>query len=162
MWVWCPVSRLVWGFATLYDPNVGEEVDTTGRFMAALALGLFVVLGVPEALFLAVREGMTRFPPGVMLDVGLMAEAIPALLDGAFEMLLRCSLPVLTIVLAQTILMGFLGRSVPQINILSVGFLVRIPIGLLVFVLVLPAIAGPWQSFAGDMLDTVRVLAGAD
>ena len=97
-----------------------------------------------------------------MLDVGLMAEAIPALLDGAFEMLLRCSLPVLTIVLAQTILMGFLGRSVPQINILSVGFLVRIPIGLLVFVLVLPAIAGPWQSFAGDMLDTVRVLAGAD
>ena len=150
------------GFATLYDPNVGEEVDTTGRFMAALALGLFVILGVPEALFLAVREGMTRFPPGVMLDVGLMAEAIPALLDGAFEMLLRCSLPVLTIVLAQTILMGFLGRSVPQINILSVGFLVRIPIGLLVFVLVLPAIAGPWQSFAGDMLDTVRILAGAD
>ncbi|MAV55061.1 MAG: hypothetical protein CMJ28_03810 [Phycisphaerae bacterium] len=150
------------GFATLYDPNIGEEVDTTGRFMAALALGLFVLLGIPEALFLAVREGMMRFPPGVTLDMALMAEALPALIDGAFEVLLRCSLPVLTIVLAQTILMGFLGRSVPQINILSVGFLVRIPVGLLVFLLVLPAMAGPWQTFAGEMIGAVRLLAGAD
>ena len=36
-----------------------------------VGLGLFVVLGVPEALS-GVREGMTRFPPRVMLDVGLM------------------------------------------------------------------------------------------
>ena len=92
-------------------PNVGEEVDTTAG-SCPLALGLFVVLGVPEALFLAVREGMTL--PGVMLDVGLMAEAIQPCLAAAFEMLLRCSLPVLTIVLAQTILMGFWVARFPK------------------------------------------------
>ena len=161
VWVWCPVSRLA-GVCHVVRPQRWRRGGHHGPVHGRAGLGLFVVVGVPEALFMAVREGMTRFPPGVMLDMGLMTEAIPALLDGAFEVLLRCSLPVLTIVLAQTILMGFLGRSVPQINILSVGFLVRIPIGLLVFVLVLPAIAGPWQSFAGDMIDSVRILAGAD
>jgi flagellar biosynthesis protein FliR len=61
-------------------------------------------------------------------------------LRGAFELGLRVAAPLLAIVCLETVVMGYLSKSVPQLNVLSIGFPVRIIVGLGVIVASLAAI----------------------
>jgi flagellar biosynthesis protein FliR len=61
-------------------------------------------------------------------------------LNGAFELGLRVAAPLLAIVCLETVVMGYLSKSVPQLNVMSIGFPVRIIIGLSVIIASLAAI----------------------
>ena len=61
-------------------------------------------------------------------------------LSAAFELGLRVAMPLLAIVCLETVVMGYLSRSVPQLNIMSIGFPLRIVFGLAVIVASLAAI----------------------
>ena len=142
MWVWCR-SANSWGLP-LYDPNVGEEVDTTGRFMAG-SLGLFVVLGVLK-LSSWRHEGMQGFL-GVRLDVGLMAETVQPLLDQRFRNVASVFVAGETLCWPND-LDGLSGWVVPNQHP-ECGLFGADPhwfVGLCLFFLR----SRPWQSFAGD------------
>ena len=78
---------------------------------------------------------------------------------GATEIGMRVALPLLGVVFLETVAMGFVSKTVPQLNVLSLGFPLRIMIGLTVMIAglaVIDAVAAEW---IGTVLDQIHIWA---
>ncbi len=125
------------GFARFYNPAIDEESDAVEQILFFLALAVFISIGGLEAMFGALLSSFATVPPGSVFallmpgDGGSLPELAIGTLSIALELGLRVSAPLFAIVFLETVAMGFLSRSVPQLNVMSVGFPVRLAIGCL-------------------------------
>ncbi|MCA9286289.1 MAG: flagellar biosynthetic protein FliR [Phycisphaerales bacterium] len=129
------------GFARFYNPAIGEEADVLEQFLFLMLLAAFVAAGGIEAMVGAVLGSFERLPPGQAM-IGLLVDRdLPGFLSGlllsTLELALRVSAPLLAFVFLETVVLGFLAKTVPQLNVLSLGFPLRIVIGLGVIVIAL-------------------------
>lgn len=133
------------GFARFYNPAIGDDSDALEQILFFLALATFLSLGGLESMFSAVAFSFTSLPAGAVPSMLLGEGVNPAAIvtggvTAAFELGLRVAAPLLAIVCLETVVMGYLSKSVPQLNIMSVGFPIRIVVGLFVIVTSLAAI----------------------
>ncbi|MSR40934.1 MAG: type III secretion protein [Phycisphaerales bacterium] len=123
------------GFARFYNPAIDEESDAVEQILFFLALGVFISIGGLEAMFGAVLGSFATIPPGTAFTLitgtegTSLAELAIGTLTIALELGLRVSAPLFAIVFLETVAMGFLSRSVPQLNVMTIGFPVRLFIG---------------------------------
>ena len=73
-------------------------------------------------------------------------------LTAAFEMALRVAAPLLALIFLQTLAMGFIAKTVPQMNILSLGFPLRVMAGLLIIILGLVVMSEVVMGLVDDTL----------
>ena len=143
------------GFATFYNPAIGEDADVLGQLLFFLALVGFLVVSGHEAIMIAVMNSFGHVPlGGFVIDSGLVT-FITGMLLAAFEVAIRVAAPVLAIIFLQSIAMGFVSRTVPQLNILSLGFPLRILVGLLVLIAGLAVIEEVGMAAIDDTLHAI-------
>lgn len=125
------------GFAQLYNPAFDDESDVVANLLYFMALGTFIMIGGLESTMLALLHTFDRIPVGaggLALDTGIVT-MITGLLLSALEVGLRVAAPLLCIVFLETVALGFLSKTVPQLNILSLGFPLRILVGVTILAL---------------------------
>jgi len=154
-------QQLGLGFGRFYLPAMDEEGDALEQMYFLLALVLFVAVGGVEQMVLAAAEsyrwlGPAGFGAERAQDAGTL---IVGLLGGAFELSLRVAAPVLAIVAIETVATGFVGRTVPALNVLSVGFPLRIAAGVAVLALGVGVVRMALDEFVQQSLDTIREFA---
>lgn len=120
------------GFAQFYNPAVDDEADVVGQVLFFMGLAGFLVIGGHEAMMLAVLHSFAHVPPGGMLVDTTIVTIASGMLLSAFEIALRVAAPLLAIIFLQSVALGFISKTVPQLNILSLGFPVRILVGFLI------------------------------
>ena len=123
------------GLAGVFNPDLGEQSGMVGQFMFIVALAVFVVLGGHRAMFAVLIGSFEHVPPGGLTDFESLATLLVGLLQSSFELALRVAAPLLCLTFIQTLAMGFIARTVPQVNILSIGFPMRTIIGALLLVM---------------------------
>jgi flagellar biosynthetic protein FliR len=117
------------GFAQFYNPGIDDEADIVGQILFFMALAGFLVIGGHEAMVLAVLRSFEYIPLGTFaVDLDVIA-LLAGLLLSAFELALRVAAPVLALVFLESLAMGYMAKTVPQLNILSLGFPLRILAG---------------------------------
>ncbi len=122
------------GFAQLYNPAIDDEADVIGQMLFFLAVASFLIIGGHELMVLAVLHSFEYVPlGGVTTDFNMLA-LVTGVLQASFELAMRVAAPVLAIIYLETVAMGFLAKTVPQLNILSLGFPVRILVGMFIIV----------------------------
>ena len=143
------------GFATLYNPALGDEGDVVGQLFFFLALAGFLIVSGHEAIVAAVLHSFGHVPLGAFVfDTGVLT-MVTGLLLSAVEVALRVAAPVIAIIFLQSIAMGFVSRTVPQLNILSLGFPLRILVGFTVMVGGLVVIADVGMGAIDDTLESI-------
>jgi len=115
--------------AQVFNPNVDIAADLPGQLLFMLAFGAFLVIDGPEALFLAVVMTFEGAPPGSVVGTDAPLDLLVAVVSGGYEMAMRVAAPVIGLILLVEIALGVLMRTIPQINILSIGFGLKILIG---------------------------------
>ena len=155
------------GFARFYNPAIGDESDALEQILFFLALATFIALGGIESMFSSVVASFGSLPAGSIpamftgtADVSPVAVFTGAL-GGAFELGLRVAAPLLAIVCLETVVMGYLSKSVPQLNVMSIGFPVRIIVGLGVIVASLAAIDEALVDGTSGAIEELLVATGA-
>ena len=117
------------GFATFYDPNTHDDADLVGQLYFFVALVIFLSMSGLDIMLESLLNTFTNVPTATLA----VSESVLALLLGmllsAFEISLRVSAPVLAILFLQSIALGYVSRTVPQLNILSLGFPLRLILG---------------------------------
>jgi len=155
------------GFARFYNPAIGDESDALEQILFFLALATFIALGGIESMFSSVVASFGSLPAGAIpamitgnADVSPVAIFTGAL-RGAFELGLRVAAPLLAIVCLETVVMGYLSKSVPQLTGLSIGFPVRIIVGLGVIVASLAAIDEALVDGTAGAIEEMLLASGA-
>jgi flagellar biosynthetic protein FliR len=108
--------------ADVFDPGLGTSVPVFSRLMYMLTLAVFVTIGGHRMVMAALLDTFNTIPPGSGTVAISTYEAFELILTESFELAIRASAPVVTALLLSTLVMGLIGRTLPQLNILAVGF----------------------------------------
>lgn len=115
----------------VYNPALDIEADTLGQVLQYAALVLFVLMGGLELLFVGVGRTFAHVPLGMASATLVPVDLLTGLIASGFELALRVAAPVLCIILIETIASALVARTVPQINVQSMGFGIKVIITLL-------------------------------
>lgn len=118
------------GFARFYNPAMGDEADVLENMLFLLALVTFIALGGIDWMMLAVLNSYEYIAVGAFVPEQGIASMLGGLVMAAIEVGMRVAAPLLALVFLETVAIGFISKTVPQLNILSLGFPLRILIGL--------------------------------
>jgi len=117
------------GFAGVVNPEFGEEAGIIARLMFLMSLTIFIILGGHRAMLATLIGSFDKVPLGGFDDLAGLATMMVGLLDVTFDMAFRIAAPLLCVMFLVQISLGFIMRTVPQVNVLSVGFIIRILLG---------------------------------
>ncbi|HOA72544.1 MAG TPA: flagellar biosynthetic protein FliR [Phycisphaerae bacterium] len=119
-------------FGSTYNPMMDSSESVLSQFFYFAALLGFLAIGGHRHLVRALLESFETLPPlAFRLSEGLM-ELILDLTTMSFEMAIRISGPVVVSLMLALLALGFISRTVPQLNILTVGFPLKLALALLV------------------------------
>lgn len=117
------------GLANLYNPAIDTEGDIIGQILFYVALGVFLALGGFDILVYSIVASFDRVAIGGFGVGQAPLQTIVAVVHSGFELALRVAMPVLCVLFLETVAVGFIMKTVPQLNILSFGFPIRILAG---------------------------------
>jgi flagellar biosynthetic protein FliR len=129
--------------ADVFNPGFDSEVPLIAHLMYLTTLSAFLLIGGHRHLIDALLGTFQSIPlGGARLPVNL-GDNIAALLAESFTLGIRAAAPAMVALLLATVLLGLVSRTIPQINVLVVGFginslitlgMVAISLGSMIFV----------------------------
>ena len=132
------------GFADIVNPETGEQSGVVANSLFMMALAIFAILGGHRIMLRILVGSFETVPIGGFADltkIDGLVHFVLGLLTVIFQMGFRIAAPLLCLIFLQTVALGFIARTVPQLNIMSVGFTVRILNGV-TFMIAFISIAG--------------------
>lgn len=129
--------------ADTFNPASGTTSPLFAQVLDMTALGTFVLIGGPGQILTALLATFNRVPPGQAEMPVNFLEYYVALLASGFELGIRMGAPIILSLLIAILLLGLIGRTVPQLNVLQVSFNVNAAVLLVAIALTLNA--GVWM-----------------
>ncbi|MGE3164242.1 MAG: flagellar biosynthetic protein FliR [Planctomycetota bacterium] len=134
----------------VFDPVSDSQLSPFGTMFFTVALLVFVLLGGHHLLVMALVQSfevapLADFP--VSYELGdFLTRTVGSQI---WSMGLQAALPIMLALLLVSVAMAILARAVPEMNIFILGFSLRIGLGLLALVVVLPFVIDLFQTFLG-------------
>jgi flagellar biosynthesis protein FliR len=125
-------QQLGMSLADVIDPSSNAQTELLGQFISFLAFAAFIFLGGIESAFAAVVYSFNAMPIGGFVSGAEPLNLFAGLLAAGYELAFRVATPVLCIIFIETTSMGLVMKTVPQLNVLSIGFPIKIMAGVTV------------------------------
>lgn len=116
------------------DAEMESNVSIVGIILFYMAIAIFIRIGGIEALFAVLLSSFDHVPPGGFRPSLGLIDVFTGALQSAFALALRIAAPILCLMFLQTIALGFISRTAPAFNILSLGFPIRVLLGMAIMV----------------------------
>ena len=109
--------------AEVYDPSLEEESAVLSMLLKMTALAVFVTLGGHRMVMAGLLDAYRALPVGSvgMVSAGLI-DTLTALVTQSFALGIRAAAPMTVALLLATLVIGLIGRTLPQLNVMSWGF----------------------------------------
>jgi len=131
-------TQMGFSIVNVLDPQSGTQIPLMGNFNYLLALIIYLSLNGHHYLLQAVADSYQVIPVlGANLGKGFF-EIIASLTAYMVIIAVKISAPVVVAVFITDVSMGFISRTVPQMNVFMVGMPVKIMVGLLTLLLLMP------------------------
>ena len=146
--------------AQAFDPTLNTQASILGQVYTITLMTLFLLAGGHRATIAALLDTYEVIPLlAFQLDESFIVLFVE-MLTAAFVLGIRVAAPVLIALFMITTAMGFLSRTMPQFNILSVGFTVRAIIAMGVAGFALAGSEDLLLDVIWDGLETIRLSFG--
>lgn len=146
----------------VFDPSRQERTTVVGQMYGLTLLTMFLIAGGHRATIAALLDTYAVIPVlSYNYDESVVLLLIE-MLTAALILGIRLAAPVLISLFLASVMLGFLSRTMPQMNILSVGFTLRVMIALGAASIALASchellLEGVWSGF-----ETIRGAFGLD
>ncbi len=111
--------------ADVASPDFDASVPVFSQFLHMLMLAVFVTTGGHQQILHTFIRMFERMPPGhTQLDMPLL-EALNTITSYSFVLGLQLAAPIMLTLLLTILVMGLISRTMPQFNVLAVGFSVN-------------------------------------
>lgn len=149
--------------AEVADPAFNEDTSVFSQLFYFLTLAVFIAIGGHRIVIEALLETFAWAPPGHAALGDSFVEVLTNITTQSFALGIRAAAPLLAALLLTTIVLGLISRTLPQINIIAIGFGLSTTMLLGVLFLSLGSIAWTFQDPILDVLQelqTVVVVSG--
>ena len=107
--------------ADVLNPGSDNELPIFSSMLYMVGLAVFVVIGGHRALIDALMGTFAAVPIGHGGVTGNLGETVSTLMGESFALGLRAAAPAMVALLLATLVLGLIGRTLPQLNILVLG-----------------------------------------
>ena len=110
------------GLAEVFDPGIEENVPLFSRLLFLTAVTVFLCIGGHRVVMAGLLDTFQTIPPGSGEFPTSLAGGFTTLVGMSFSLGVRVAAPVVTSLLLATLVLGLIGRTLPQLNVFAVGF----------------------------------------
>lgn len=113
----------------IFDPQYGKQGSLIGDMYFMLVLVIFLVLNGHHAMLKGIHASFESLP---LLSVGMsrgLFDLVLELLTAATVLAMQLAAPMLLTMLVVDLGLGFIGKTMPQINVMSAGISMKTAIG---------------------------------
>ena len=147
--------------ATSTDPNTDEDMPVIANLLGWLATAIFVVLGGHRQLLDCCMQSFASYPVGVVQFQSSWLDELDAIMRHTFLVGIRAAAPLAVALLLSNLVTGLLARTLPQLNVLAIGFNINAMALLTLLFLSVGGIAWVFQGELSVWLDSCqRIAAG--
>jgi flagellar biosynthetic protein FliR len=142
------------------DPQFAGASSVIGDFYYFLALVVFLFVGGHRDMIRGIRDSFDSLP---LLSVGIntsMMNLIVQMFATATTLAMRLAAPVLVTMLIVDLTLGFLGKTMPQLNVMAAGLSIKSLIGLVVMIVGISLFSTPnvIKDSIAESMNVVRVV----
>ncbi|MEZ0537781.1 flagellar biosynthetic protein FliR [Caldicellulosiruptoraceae bacterium PP1] len=131
-------TSIGFGVANVIDPMSEIQVPLIGNFLYMLMLLMFFITDAHHVLIRGIFYSYKIIPFGRLSISKIFISHFLEIFIKLFVIGIEISLPILLSMLVVDIILGVLSRAVPQMNVFMVGLPLKIIIGILILVILLP------------------------
>ena len=143
-------------FAGFFDPVTAAQGTAVSSLFATLVAWLFVALNGHLVVITALAASFQAFPVGPE-PFAFLARSQPYRWGAEiFATGLWIALPLVAMLMFVNLVLGFISRVAPQIQIFAVGFPITLGLGLVALLFIVPALEQPFAMTLERVLSTLR------
>src|SRR5688572_14671627 len=152
----------------VFDPQFGAQGSVLGDMYFMLTLVVFLAIGGHHAMLQGVRDSFEHLP---LMSVGVdrpLFDTLAGLLQGATVLAIRLAAPMLVTMLVVDLVLGLVGKTMPQMNVMSAGLTLRSVVGMMIVIAGLSMTSGVIRDSVTEAMHTAYAgwttprVAGAD
>ncbi len=141
--------------AETFDPGLGENVPLFSRLMFLTAVAAFLCIGGHRMAMAGLLDTFQAIPPGSGRFPAALGDGFTTLAAQSFSLAVRVAAPAVTALLLATIVLGLVGRTLPQMNIFALGFGLNSLLAFAALALTLGAAIWAFQDQIQPALETI-------
>jgi flagellar biosynthetic protein FliR len=134
-------NEMAFTMANSVDPASGESLPVLSRMNEVLFFIALLSVNGHHWIVRGLAESFDRAPIGGMSFGGDLPATLVAFFSDMFSSGIAFAAPVLSLLLMISLLIGLIARAVPQVNVLEMGFSLRICGGMVAIALMSPTLA---------------------
>lgn len=147
--------------AQAMNPMTGDTSPILSQAYTILASMIFIVLNGYQWIFSAIYKTFQLIPPGYNLALsGTFTHNVIYVTSQIFIIGLSIALPIFSVLLITDVLLGFVAKMMPQMNIFMVALPVKIYLGLALFVMLIPNMCSHIQILLERYLTSIISVLG--
>lgn len=150
--------QMGFGIVNVIDPQSGTQVPLVGNFQYLIALLVFLSIDGHHMIIRALYNSYKLIPVlGARFD-GQFVQFIVGLAGSMFVVAVQIAAPIVAAIFLSDIALGFLARTVPQMNVFIVGLPLKIFGGLFMLLAVMSVFIWFVQILLGRFFDYLDLL----
>jgi flagellar biosynthetic protein FliR len=150
--------QMGFGIVNVIDPMSNTQVSIIGQFQFILGMLIFMSINGHHVLFQAITDSFRIVP---ILNAGFTSVTATKLADLFFNMIViafKISGPVTLALFLTNATLGFISRTIPQMNVFMVGLPLNIFVGIISVMISLPVIVNMFSTLLTDMWKDIYYL----
>jgi flagellar biosynthetic protein FliR len=142
--------------ADVFDPTFNANIPVFTQLLDIIAISVFLAIGGHRHLIRALLDTFRARPPGMEAFPLSLAETLTKVLSESFVVGIRAAGPIMLALLMSMLILGLISRTLPQLNILVVGFSLNALMMLAVMSICLGSIITVVNGQAENVIEVVR------
>ncbi len=143
------------------DPMTGASESGLGHLMNQVTTMLFLSLNGHLILIGALAQSFELVPPGGLLISAALGEHIVAFSGQILVMAVKIAAPIMASIFLVDLALALVARAAPQMNVLFIGFPLKVGVGFLFMTLVFAALVIYVGQFIDELVPMYRLVLKA-
>lgn len=148
--------------ANIVDPHTGTSAPLLGNFKYMLMIVLFLMMNGHHFLLRGLMDSYQWMPLSNELFSRIMSGSITEFLTrtvgNIFLLAIQVAAPLIVAMFLTDVGLGFLTKTAPQFNVFVIGIPLKLIIGLILLMLLMPSLAGIFERLFSIMFDAMGQL----
>ncbi|HCJ58200.1 flagellar biosynthetic protein FliR [Lutispora sp.] len=151
-------AQIGFGMVNVLDPQSNIQVPLVGNFLYIFAILIFLLVDGHHILFSALVKSYNVVPINGFLFTESLINNLVAVFVETFSIALKIGFPIIAAVLISEVALGILSRTVPQMNVFIVGLPMKIALGLLALLLIMPGFSNTLDYLFEHMFAYISII----